>query len=241
MLRWNGNREPSFSFRTRLAAVVGAVRARHTARGREMSAAYVPFAWGRPRSGDRFRPAPIDLWCARDGAARRLPTSAIRKLIEDHYRPTKVRTSCLTSRTAHATPHCSLRLARVVASVPAQPLQVVRRRRPWCGAALFSLIGRAPPESTPPNARAKTRANAVPDTVKRDVPPPSLRPLAPRQPAVHSVPSTALAAPPSPDPPPEAPPEPPLRPLRLPVRSLPLSSPGRGDCGSTVSVSSGWM
>ena len=147
-----------------------------------------------------------------------------------------MRTSCLTSRTAHATPHCSLRLARVVASVPAQPLQVVRRRRPWCGAALFSLIGRAPPESTPPNARTKTRANAVSDTVKRDVPPPSLRPLAPRQPAVHSVPSTALAAPPSPDPPPEAPPEPPLRPLRLPVRSLPLWPPGHGDCGSTVSV-----
>ena len=35
-------REASISFRTLLEAVVGAVRARHTARGREMSAAYVP-------------------------------------------------------------------------------------------------------------------------------------------------------------------------------------------------------
>lgn len=62
-----------------------------------------------------------------------------------------------------------------------------------CGPVLFSLIARTPPESTPPNARANTRVNAVLDAVESDVPSPSLLPLEPLQPCRRSA-NTALAA-----------------------------------------------
>ena len=74
-----------------------------------------------------------------------------------------------------------------------------------CGPVLFSLIARTPPGSTPPNARASTRVNAVLDTVERGIPSPSLLPLEPPQPAAVPI----QPSPPPPDPPPEAPPGPP--------------------------------
>ena len=63
-----------------------------------------------------------------------------------------------------------------------------------CGTVLFSLIARTPRESTSPIARANTRANAVVDTVERDVISPSLLPLEPPQFCRTQCANAALAA-----------------------------------------------
>lgn len=76
------------------------------------------------------------MWCAPDGAQRRLPTSGIRKLTKDHYLPTKVRASCPTARPAHATPHFSFRPYRVAASV----VPIPNRRCADANCALMSAF-----------------------------------------------------------------------------------------------------
>ena len=63
-----------------------------------------------------------------------------------------------------------------------------------CGTVLFSLIARTPRDSTSPIARAITRANAVVDTMERDVISPSLLPLEPPQFCRTQCANAALAA-----------------------------------------------
>ena len=156
-------------------------------------------------------------WCAKTPSERRHPTTswpAGACALGAHFMSNR------TPSSRHASLQPPTRAPRRIGPGAAQsggaPALFV------CGAVLFSLIGRAPPEMTSPNARANTRVNAVLDTVERDVPSPSLLPLEP----LHLPPQCQPECSPRrrrPIRPPEAPPGSPPRPLRLIMRSLPLS------------------
>ena len=132
-----------------------------------------------------------------------------------------VRTSCPTARPAHATPHFSFRPYRVAASV----VPIPNRRCADANCALMSAVLADRTSAARDDVAKRPRKHAsqrrTRHLLERDVP--SIAVAAAARATASAAAAPVQPSPPPPDPPPEAPPGPPPRPLRLIMRSLPLS------------------